>query len=112
MLNDEEYTVCKVADFGMSKFVDSETMMRTFCGTPLYVAPEILKTHGKDAYTSKVDVWSLGVLLYVMLSSYVPFSTSPKRSVYDAILSGQFHFPDDKFGNKSVAVKRLVIFNV
>ncbi|XP_011876015.1 PREDICTED: ovarian-specific serine/threonine-protein kinase Lok isoform X2 [Vollenhovia emeryi] len=44
----------KVSDFGMSKFVNTQTMMRTFCGTPMYVAPEILATRGRSSYTSQI----------------------------------------------------------
>ncbi|VEL21388.1 unnamed protein product, partial [Protopolystoma xenopodis] len=55
----------KVTDFGLSKLVDSNTMLRTFCGTPTYLAPEILESAGSGVYTSAVDVWSLGVILYI-----------------------------------------------
>ncbi|VDD84595.1 unnamed protein product [Mesocestoides corti] len=55
----------KVTDFGLSKFVDGNTMLRTFCGTPTYLAPEVLRTAGTGTYTSSIDIWSLGVILYV-----------------------------------------------
>jgi serine/threonine-protein kinase Chk2 len=55
----------QVTDFGISKFVDQNTMMKTFCGTPNYLAPEILKTAGTGSYTNAVDCWSLGVILYI-----------------------------------------------
>lgn len=62
--SDEEDTLVKVSDFGLSKFVQKDSVMKTLCGTPLYVAPEVLKTMGKGSYTKKVDVWSLGVVLF------------------------------------------------
>ncbi|VDO63422.1 unnamed protein product [Schistosoma curassoni] len=55
----------KVTDFGVSKLVDEGTMLRTFCGTPDYLAPEVLKTAGCGTYTCVIDVWSLGVILYI-----------------------------------------------
>ena len=56
----------QVTDFGLSKYVNEQTMMKTFCGTPNYLAPEILITAGNSEYTNAVDVWSLGVILYIM----------------------------------------------
>ena len=55
----------QVTDFGLSKFVDTNTMMKTFCGTPNYLAPEILETRGAGAYTKAIDCWSLGVILFI-----------------------------------------------
>lgn len=55
----------KVTDFGLSKFVDANTMMKTFCGTPTYLAPEILETAGVGSYTKAIDCWSLGVILFI-----------------------------------------------
>ena len=55
----------QVTDFGLSKFVDAGTMMKTFCGTPSYLAPEILLTVGMGAYTKAIDCWSLGVIIYI-----------------------------------------------
>lgn len=60
----DEETLVKVSDFGLSKLVEKDTIMKTLCGTPLYVAPEILETKGHGAYSRKVDIWSLGVVLF------------------------------------------------
>lgn len=54
LATNDEVTLVKVSDFGLSKFVDTQTMMRTFCGTPMYVAPEVLLTHGRGSYTNQV----------------------------------------------------------
>ncbi|XP_034945472.1 ovarian-specific serine/threonine-protein kinase Lok-like [Chelonus insularis] len=93
LASDAKYPLVKVSDFGLSKLVDAQTMMKTFCGTPMYVAPEILKTGGRGAYTSQVDIWSLGVILYVTLSGCVPFITHNKKmELHDQIINGHYRF--------------------
>lgn len=106
---DKEVTLVKVSDFGLSKFVDAETMMKTFCGTMMYVAPEILLTHGRGAYTNKVDVWSLGVILYTCLSALTPFNNNnPRISLYEQITQGLYNFPQSRFENVDDKAKDLV----
>jgi len=79
-VNKQENSPIKVVDFGLAKYCANGPkgmMMKTPCGTPTYVAPEVLLRNG---YGSQVDMWSLGVILYVLLSGYPPFygSTLPK----------------------------------
>ncbi len=64
----------QITNFGLSKLVDenNETTLKTYCGTPMYLAPEVVEDK-KSQYTSSVDVWSLGVILFVLLSGYHPF---------------------------------------
>ena len=66
LASDREFTHVKLTDFGLSKLALDASQMTTFCGTPTYIAPE-LPEFGKLSYTNKVDMWSLGVLLYVCL---------------------------------------------
>ncbi|XP_066593800.1 ovarian-specific serine/threonine-protein kinase Lok isoform X2 [Prorops nasuta] len=109
LADNAEVTLIKISDFGLSKLVDAETMMKTFCGTPLYVAPEILKTHGRGAYTSQVDIWSLGIILYACLSSAMPFSINDQnKGLQEQILSGRFCFPHSKFGKITYRAKELI----
>jgi serine/threonine protein kinase len=60
----------KLCDFGFCKKLKKDEKTKTMCGSPLYMAPEILFGH---AYNFKVDVWSLGVLLYEMIFGYCPY---------------------------------------
>ena len=61
----KEEAVIKVTDFGLSKFVGENSLMKTLCGTPTYLAPEILNNAGMGGYTKAVDCWSLGVILFI-----------------------------------------------
>lgn len=61
----EDETLVKITDFGLSKFVGEHSFMKTMCGTPLYLAPEVLRANGQRCYGPEVDVWSLGVIFFV-----------------------------------------------
>ncbi|XP_046579376.1 serine/threonine-protein kinase Chk2-like [Haliotis rubra] len=94
LASDSNDTVIKVTDFGLSKFVDAGSLMKTFCGTPTYLAPEILITAGSGTYTKAIDAWSLGVILFIMLSGYPPFSDERKdMDLPKQIMGGHFSFP-------------------
>jgi calcium-dependent protein kinase len=71
--------------------------METMVGTPYYIAPEVLNYD----YTLKCDIWSMGVLLYVMLSGYFPFYDKTSRGVFEKIKVGAFDFRHKEFSNVS-----------
>lgn len=112
--DDQEYTLLKVSDFGLSKFVRKNSVMRTLCGTPLYVAPEVLKTSGKGAYTRKVDIWGLGVVLFTMLSGTLPFSDEYGTPAVEQIKRGKFAMRHPAWRKVSSMAKKLIfdILNV
>ncbi|TBU44526.1 Pkinase-domain-containing protein [Dichomitus squalens] len=74
LLTDDSPPIVKVADFGLAKVIDSMTMLRTMCGTPVYLAPEVVN-QGPDneGYDQLVDSWSVGVIVYSMLTMSTPF---------------------------------------
>ncbi|OBA19322.1 Pkinase-domain-containing protein [Metschnikowia bicuspidata var. bicuspidata NRRL YB-4993] len=90
--DDDEYDVrVKIADFGLAKFIGELKFTNTLCGTPAYVAPEVLNNN--QNYTTKVDIWLAGVLLYVCLCGFPPFSDElGPPSMREQILGGKFAF--------------------
>ncbi|PIA90995.1 putative serine/threonine-protein kinase fhkC [Cercospora beticola] len=88
----------KIADFGLAKIIGEESFTTTLCGTPSYVAPEILEQTNRRRYTRAVDVWSLGVVLYICLCGFPPFSDelySPENpyTLSQQIKMGRFDYP-------------------
>lgn len=105
----DEETLLKVSDFGLSKAVNNDSVMRTLCGTPLYVAPEVLMTGGRGSYTCKVDIWSLGVVLFTMLSGTLPFSDEYGTAASDQIKRGKFVFRANVWRGISLHAKQLIV---
>ncbi|KAL7265665.1 hypothetical protein ACSBR1_003452 [Camellia fascicularis] len=85
----------KVSDFGLSALAESKRqdgLLHTTCGTPAYVAPEVINRKGYDG--SKADIWSCGVILYVLLAGYLPFHDSNLMEMYRKIGKADFKFPN------------------
>ena len=77
----------KLTDFGFAKIVNSHTY--TLCGTPEYIAPEVLLNKG---HSTCVDFWCLGILIYEMINGYPPFMGEDTMAIYQKILSGKVYF--------------------
>ncbi|KAK7311166.1 hypothetical protein RJT34_09121 [Clitoria ternatea] len=85
----------KVADFGLSAIVEShhqDNMLHTVCGTPAYVAPDVISRKGYDG--SKADVWSCGVILYVLLAGHLPFYDLNLMLLYRKIGKAEYKCPN------------------
>jgi serine/threonine protein kinase len=96
----------KVADFGLARMVSGKDMMKTACGTPGYVAPEVLQNKGYSS--GAVDLWSAGVILYILLCGFPPFYEEELPALFDQILKGRYDFPSPWWDNISGEAKDLV----
>ncbi|XP_019170175.1 PREDICTED: CBL-interacting protein kinase 5 [Ipomoea nil] len=84
----------KVSDFGLSALAESrrqDGLLHTTCGTPAYVAPEVITKRGYDG--EKADIWSCGVILFVLLAGYLPLRDSNLMEMYRKIIKGDFKCP-------------------
>merc|ERR1719244_2111999 len=99
----------KLADFGLAVVVREPLF--TVCGTPTYVAPEILAETG---YGVKVDVWAVGVIMYILLCGYPPFSsrTNNQEELFDQILSGLFEFNSPDWDEVTYPAKELISWSL
>ncbi|KAJ3275641.1 hypothetical protein HDV01_007644 [Terramyces sp. JEL0728] len=102
----------KISDFGLSKIFKDQDILKTACGTPGYVgitnlipAPEILKKRG---YGPQVDMWSLGVITYILLCGYPPFFDSSNSELFKKIMAGRFQFDRPWWDNISEKAKDFI----
>ncbi|KAF3994778.1 hypothetical protein FT663_01134 [Candidozyma haemuli var. vulneris] len=101
LIMQDDPILVKITDFGLAKISDNATFMKTFCGTLAYVAPEVItgKYDSQQAsqdsphinYSNLVDIWSLGCLVYVLLTSHLPFNGKTQSQMFQKIKSGEYH---------------------
>jgi calcium-dependent protein kinase len=84
---DSDDAEIKLIDFGLARVAENDTMDCTV-GTPYYIAPEVLKKE----YGSECDLWSLGVLMYILLSGYLPFAGDSADEVFKKVRVAKFGF--------------------
>jgi len=103
---DKNYDQICVTDFGLSKYMDhTQSVTKTACGTPAFVAPEVLR---QELYGTQVDMWSLGTILYIMLCGYPPFVEKNLPRLYKAIKKGNVKFNKPYWDNISPEAKDCV----
>ena len=107
LLGDEsEEALLKLCDFGLAKMLTNETeSMMTKAGTPFYIAPEILKGQG---YGKSCDLWSLGVILYILLSGYPPFYAKSEAGILEKVRNGNYNFSRPEWTNITDEAKDLI----
>lgn len=102
----EDGMIIKIADFGLSKAFSGESALETSCGTPDYAAPEVLRMDG--AYDSSVDLWSIGVITYVLLCGFPPFYGKSQAQLFEKILNADFDFPEPEWTQISAEAKDFI----
>ncbi|KAL3945402.1 MAG: hypothetical protein SGBAC_000535 [Bacillariaceae sp.] len=106
LASQESLLPVKLADFGFAKAVAKKNGCRTLCGTPGYLAPEILERW--PAYDVKCDIWSVGVILFLLLGGYLPFDAEDEQLVFDRTRNGQYDFRPKFWRHISNGAKDLV----
>lgn len=94
----------KIVDFGASKKFNPKKGMKNFHGTSYYIAPEVLE----EQYTEKCDVWSCGVILYILLTGRPPFNGANDEQILKAVKRGKFSLEGAEFRNVSSKAKALL----
>lgn len=109
LVSDEDARlIIKVADFGFSKRLSSVNCCRTLCGTPGYMAPEILEQF--PAYDTPSDIWSVGCILFLLLGSYFPFDDedTSEEQIFERTRNGNYNFYPEFWSKISRGAKDLV----
>lgn len=104
-LSNNDETTLKLSDFGFSVRSENDHCLLTQCGSPFYVAPEIL--HGVP-YGVKADCWSVGVVAYILLSGSLPFYGDTSKDVFRAVKKGRFELLSEEWDGVSPEAKDLV----
>lgn len=100
----DENAPLKATDFGLSVFIQEGKVYRDIVGSAYYVAPEVLRR----SYGKEIDIWSAGVILYILLSGVPPFWAETEKGIFDAILQGEIDFESQPWPSISPSAKDLV----
>jgi serine/threonine protein kinase len=110
LVNPDVDSDVKVIDFGFASRVFAPKSLTRQCGTPLFVAPEVLK---KEPYDQSSDMWSVGVIIYLLLGGTLPFLAANLKGLFQKIVAGKVEFSDKYWGNVSrdakVFIKQLLV---
>ncbi|KAF0992530.1 hypothetical protein HZS_345 [Henneguya salminicola] len=99
----------KIADFGFSNEYHPGGKLETFCGSPPYAAPELFQ--GRKYEGPEVDIWSLGVILYTLVSGMLPFDGQNLRELREHVLKGKFRIPFYMTTDCESLIKRMLVIN-
>ncbi|KAF7142011.1 hypothetical protein RHSIM_Rhsim06G0012400 [Rhododendron simsii] len=104
LVSREEDAPLKATDFGLSVFIEDGKVYADIVGSAYYVAPEVLKRN----YGKEIDVWSAGVILYILLSGVPPFWAETEKGIFDEILKGHIDFESSPWPSISTGAKDLI----
>lgn len=95
----------KLTDFGWSNYINNDSIRSTYCGTPVYLAPEMIKAIGHDEH---IDIWCIGVLMFELLTGDIPFPGNDMKTLSDNILKTRVLWPKDIDPNAKDLIKKIL----
>jgi calcium-dependent protein kinase len=104
LLDTKKNNIIKIIDWGTARFFEKNKKMNKVSGTPYYIAPEVLF----EKYDEKCDIWSCGVIMYILLCGYPPFNGETDNEILSKIKTGKFVFPEEEWDNISDEAKDLI----
>jgi calcium-dependent protein kinase len=104
LLDTKKNNIIKIIDWGTARYFEKNKKMNKISGTPYYIAPEVLF----EKYDEKCDVWSCGVIMYILLCGYPPFNGESDNEILSKIKTGKFTFPDEEWESISYDAKDLI----
>ncbi len=104
LLDTKKDNIIKIIDWGTARFFDKNKKMNKISGTPYYIAPEVLF----EKYDEKCDVWSCGIIMYILLCGYPPFNGENDSEILAKIKLGKFSFPDEEWEHVSDGAKDFI----
>lgn len=99
----------KIIDFGLSNLFDRENLLKTYCGSLYFAAPELLSAH--PYVGPEVDIWSFGVVLYVLVCGKVPFDDKSVNNLHEKIKRGNVEYPSSLSGECVSLLQRMLVVN-
>ena len=99
-------TVLKIIDFGLGNIYKNNQLLKTACGSPCYAPPEMIKEESYNG--AKSDIWSSGIILYLMLCGKLPFYHEQNEVMYEQILSGKFEHPNFLSDNAKDLLNKII----
>jgi calcium-dependent protein kinase len=104
LLDTKKNNIIKIIDWGTARFFEKNKKMNRISGTPYYIAPEVLL----EKYDEKCDVWSCGVIMYILLCGYPPFNADNDNEIMNKIKIGKFSFPEEEWNHISSEAKDMI----
>ena len=98
--------VLKIIDFGLGNTYKKGQLLKTACGSPCYIPPEMIKEEGYNA--EKSDIWSAGIILYLMLCGHLPFYEEDNQLMYDKIIRGDYDIPKFLSNDAKDIIKKIL----
>ncbi|XP_043931929.1 serine/threonine-protein kinase D3-like [Protopterus annectens] len=103
LASEDPFPQVKLCDFGFARIIGEKSFRRSVVGTPAYLAPEVIRSRG---YNRSLDMWSVGVIIYVSLSGTFPFNE--EEDIHDQIQNAAFMYPSDLWGETSLEAIDLI----